>query len=1074
MALFNRSKRRLGFLNVQLSQKMIMDRCGSVSLKRGEAFYKSDKVQFEYYNENSCGAIVQGTEDFLVKIETTGKNDLQAHCTCPKLASFQKDCQHIAAVLISCWHLQQKGETPIVFKREEKDLSESFFALFDDRKIPSSKKQRHFENREVVPVKFVLKLEDMGQSQKIFGIELFIAENKVKDVRFFLSNLRNAKAYKLSKELTFDPKIHCFSEEIDACLQELNRMKEDEFLLTDSQALQIEKDTLFIPPSSWHSLCPLLENISISYKDSKDSTEEIKAFRFSDELLPLTFFFHLSKTGTHQLQITGMDQIILLQPYHAVFYNGIYTSLLPSDFSRIVELKKMVDTLGKNIIPIAAEQVDFFVEKVAPSLKRVGKVQLEEDLSKQIKQIPLHAELYLDRVNNRLLASLEFKYDYVSFNPVEEEVEVSLVNRDMAKEKAILDLMEASSFARTESGYILYNEELEYEFLVNMLPKLQKLVKVYATTAIRNRIFKEKTWPRFTVKVKKERMNWLEFKFEMEGFPEREIKGLLSALEEKKKYYRLQNGSLFSLQTREMEEIQRFLLSPEIKNKDFVSGFELSILESLSIIDSEKSIFQLEESYRELMDAFLHPEKLEMVVPKELQSILKNYQIEGFKWLKMLAQFGFGGILADDMGLGKTIQSIAFILSELKEMRKGKEKVLVICPSSLTYNWQSEIMKFAPNIQSIVMDGSVKERSQLQKEITDVDVIITSYPLLKRDIQWYEEQTFRTIFFDEAQYFKNPFTQTAKAVKRLKANNRFALTGTPMENTIEELWSIFHIVFPELFKGIKEFANLTNKQIARRINPFMLRRLKEDVLEELPGKNQWNELVELTSDQKTLYTAYLAKLRHKTLKHLDKDTLRKNKIRILAGLTRLRQICCHPSLFVENYKGKSAKLEQLLAIVEEARNSDRRVLIFSQFTSMLDIIGSEFVKKGISFFYLDGNTPSDKRVELCHRYNLGERDFFLISLKAGGTGLNLMTADTVILFDTWWNPAVEEQATDRAHRIGQKKEVHVIKLVTKGTIEEKMNDLQEKKKRLVDEIIDSEENMITSLTEEDLRLLLSE
>lgn len=309
-------------------------------------------------------------------------------------------------------------------------------------------------------------------------------------------------------------------------------------------------------------------------------------------------------------------------------------------------------------------------------------------------------------------------------------------------------------------------------------------------------------------------------------------------------------------------------------------------------------------------------------------------------------------------------------------------------------------------------------------------------------------------------------------MKKLQADNRFALTGTPVENSVEELWSIFHVVFPELFMGLREYSELTPKAIARRIRPFLLRRLKEDVLAELPGKIESMETAELLPEQKELYAAYLAKLRHDTLKHLDKNTLQKNKIQILAGLTRLRQICCHPALFVDGYQGGSAKFEQLKQLIEESKLAGRRVLIFSQFTKMLGIIGKELAVNGTPFFYLDGQTPSEDRLDICNRFNAGERDLFLISLKAGGAGLNLTGADTVILYDLWWNPAVEEQAADRAHRMGQKRVVHVIKLVARGTIEDKMNELQDKKRDLIEEIIDPKDKASTLLTDDDIRELL--
>ena len=648
----------------------------------------------------------------------------------------------------------------------------------------------------------------------------------------------------------------------------------------------------------------------------------------------------------------------------------------------------------------------------------------------------------------------------------------SLLIRDLDKEDVILELLDESSFAKTDGGYYLQNEELEYDFLYHVMPKLQKLVQVYATTAVRNRIFREPARPQIRVKVKKERTNWLEFKFEMDGIPEKHIRDILDALEEKRKYYRLRNGALMSLETREWEEIQRFLKAGPIQNEDLEKGLNVPIIRGMQMLDSfdDDSAFIAEDSFRQFLEEITHPRKAKFDIPEKLEPILRDYQKQGFRWMKTLASYGFGGILADDMGLGKTLQSITYIASELSDVRKRQQPILIVCPSSLVYNWLSEFLKFSPEIVAVIIDGNKTERSRMLQEVTGIDVVITSYMLLRRDIHLYEKMNFHTVFFDEAQAFKNPLTQTAKAVMNIKADHRFALTGTPIENSIEELWSIFRVVFPELFQGLKEYSNLTTKTIARRIRPFLLRRVKEEVLGELPEKIESVDRVELLPDQKKLYAAYLAKLRHQTLKQLDKNTIRKNRIKILAGLTRLRQICCHPALFVDGYKGSSAKFEQLKKIIEESRFAGRRVLIFSQFTKMLELIGRELASEGIPFFYLDGQTPPENRVETCEKFNAGERDFFLISLKAGGTGLNLTGADTVILYDLWWNPAVEEQAADRAHRMGQKNKVQVIKLIASGTIEEKMNELQDKKRNMIEEII--EEKSSAALTEEDIREIL--
>ncbi|WP_371932035.1 DEAD/DEAH box helicase [Mesobacillus subterraneus] len=558
----------------------------------------------------------------------------------------------------------------------------------------------------------------------------------------------------------------------------------------------------------------------------------------------------------------------------------------------------------------------------------------------------------------------------------------------------------------------------------------------------------------------------------MDGIPEKQIRDILEALEEKRKFYRLRNGALMSLETKEWEEIQRFLKAEPIQDEELEKGLNVPIVRGMQMLDSfeDGSILHLEESFRSFLDEISTPGKLKHDVPARLEPILRDYQKQGFQWMKTLAIYGFGGILADDMGLGKTLQSITYIASELSQVKERKQPVLIVCPSSLVYNWLSEFLKFTPEIQAVIIDGNKSERAKLLNDVSGIDVVITSYMLLRRDIHLYEKINFHTAFFDEAQAFKNPLTQTAKAVMNIQADHRFALTGTPIENSIEELWSIFRVVFPELFQGLKEYSHLPSKSIARRIRPFLLRRVKEEVLGELPEKIESIDRVELLPEQKKLYAAYLAKLRHQTLKQLDKNTIRKNRIKILAGLTRLRQICCHPALFVDGYKGRSAKFEQLKLIIEESRFAGRRVLIFSQFTKMLDLIGKELAYEGIPFFYLDGQTPPEDRVETCEKFNGGERDFFLISLKAGGTGLNLTGADTVILYDLWWNPAVEEQAADRAHRMGQKNKVQVIKLIARGTIEEKMNELQDKKRNMIEEII--EEKSSVSLTEEDIREIL--
>lgn len=1045
-------------MNIRVSPKIIKERCGTVSFKRGEAFCSAKKVTFTHYEENECKAVVTGAEEFHVTVKKGDKNSIDATCSCPKLASFQKDCQHIAAVLLSIY---EKQKTPIQEESELPTLAEGFLSLFQPNPVQPSASQRHFEKRQVLDIGFTLKPFD-----NMVGIQIKIDSTIIKDIRLFLNNVKTGQPYRITSSLTYDPVKHCFQEEVNEVLQILINIMVDETLYQD---IEKENQWLMVPLSLWdnllHRLNPIqsvkLEYLDNTYEKPKVSTD------------PLSLQFHLKEENGYRLEINGLNRIVILQEYQTVLSNGMMVRVKREDCQRLLDMKKMLKKT--NDIPIPAGQISFFKEKIIPGLKSLGGVQLADNLAHQMLKIPLQAKLYLDRVNNRLLAGLEFQYEHIVFNPLEKNQINPLLIRDTQKEELILQMMDDSSFAKTDSGYYLQNEELEYEFLHNTIPKLEKFVTVYATTAVRNRVIGVGAGPKIRIRMRKERMNWLEIKFELDGIPEKQIKEVLQALEEKRKYYRLQNGSLMSLQTKEIQRLQQFLQEIPLDPEDMEKELNIPIAKGLQILDileEHRDMLTIEESFQQFLNEIQHPELLHFEEPPHLSSVLRDYQKNGFRWMKNLAHYGFGGILADDMGLGKTLQSIAFILSELNEVRERKQPVLIVCPTSLTYNWQSELLKFAPEIQAVIIDGDKQERYLLQKEVMDSDVLITSYPLLRADIKWFEKQPFHTVFFDEAQAFKNPFTLTAKAVKKIQATHSFALTGTPIENSLEELWSIFHVVFPGLFGTLKEFSNLRMETVSRRIKPFLLRRIKEDVLAELPEKSEEMDIVELLPDQKKLYAAYLAKLRQDTFKHLDKETFRKNRIRILAGLTRLRQICCHPALFVDGYQGSSAKFEHLVTLMEEAQHSQRRVLIFSQFTKMLGFIGKELTNRGISFFYLDGQTPSDERVDLCDRFNSGERDFFLISLKAGGTGLNLTGADTVILYDLWWNPAVEEQAMDRAHRIGQTKEVQVIKLVSKGTIEEKINELQAKKKDLISKMIDSDDATSTTLTEEDIRELL--
>jgi SNF2 family DNA or RNA helicase len=471
-------------------------------------------------------------------------------------------------------------------------------------------------------------------------------------------------------------------------------------------------------------------------------------------------------------------------------------------------------------------------------------------------------------------------------------------------------------------------------------------------------------------------------------------------------------------------------------------------------------------------------------IPDSLLYILREYQKRGFLWIKTLKHNGFGGILADDMGLGKSLQVICFLLSEYLEVNPNENrKALIVCPSSLVYNWNSEIQKFAPELPVKMVIGTTNERHNMLQSLEEGDILITSYDLLKRDISYYETIEFYTQVIDEAQYIKNSNTQAAKAVKMINAGFKLALTGTPIENRLSELWSIFDYLMPGFLYSYQRFREeieipiMTNqeetvvKRLQKMITPFVLRRLKKEVLTDLPDKLEESIFTQLEGEQQKLYDAHVKRLQIMLDKSSEKD-FNTSKIQILSELTKLRQICCDPALLYENYTQGSTKIDMCMDLIQNAISSGHKILLFSQFTSLLDNLQKRLVKEQISFYTLTGATSKENRAKMVEQFNKDDIPVFCISLKAGGTGLNLTAADIVIHFDPWWNVAVQNQATDRAHRIGQKNVVNVYKLIAKGTIEENIMKIQEKKKELADQVLSGEGMNIGSFTKEDLLELL--
>lgn len=1091
-------------MSAPITRQTVKSLCGRIAFESGLAYARAGKVSFTRYDDEagSYEAAVQGSgrAAYQATIRISHAGDVAASCSCPSLTSYDKYCNHIAAALLQIMEFRLKAALPgatAPYASEEvragtaspgDELAARMIGLFQVRPSMRSGARKRFETREELSVAFVCVPLDDGVGHSL-GIEMHVGLGRtypVKQIGRWLDSVERGESYTLGKSFVYDPEQHCFSQKDDEIVQELIRMNRSDTVIVRSKSGLAASGargerTLRIPPDDWQTFCPLLSSAA----DVSLQTGErlLPGLPIVEGPLPVHYevdYDPEDAQGGCRLDVEGLDSLAVLEPYGLVLTEEGLVRLPKTDCAQLSQLQQLLlSAEGARHVRIPREQTDGFMERVVPGLMRLGSVRIAEAVSETVIREPLQAKLYLDRVRDRLLAGLEFHYGSVVVNPLEAsgakraDADRILV-RDGERERRILELMDGSSFVRTEAGYVMGgDEEGEFEFLYRIVPLLEPLLSVYATSAVRIRLLPEPVVVKVSADTD-ERTDWLELKFDISGIPEGEIRSVLQALEEKRPYYRLPGGAFVPLDGRDFEEVNRLLAATGMLPSELKDGaLRLSLVRGLHLLGQEGEAVKHGRRLRHLLDNLRHPDQADFAVPDALVGSLRDYQLYGYRWMRTLAHYGFGGILADDMGLGKTVQSIAFLASMLPEIRRRGEPALIVCPASLMYNWLGELRRFAPGIRVRIADGAKGERAEALANLADVDAVIVSYPLLRKDSQLYAAHPFHTLILDEAQAVKNESTQTAQAVKRIRAEHRFALTGTPIENALDELRSIASAVFPGLFPGRRAFSELSREEVSDRIRPFVLRRLKTEVLRELPDKIESVIASELLPAQKKLYTAYLAKLRTETLKHLDRDTFDRNRIQILAGITRLRQLCCHPALFVEDYAGGSAKLDQLLELLDDCRAAGRRTLVFSQFTSMLALIRKALAARGMTHFYLDGETPAAERVALCDRFNAGERELFLASLKAGGTGLNLTGADTVVLYDLWWNPAVEQQAADRVHRIGQQRAVQIIRLVAQGTVEDKMAELQQRKRHLIDEVIRPGQEALSALSEQDIRELLA-
>ena len=553
--------------------------------------------------------------------------------------------------------------------------------------------------------------------------------------------------------------------------------------------------------------------------------------------------------------------------------------------------------------------------------------------------------------------------------------------------------------------------------------------------------------PNITLDISQSRNGYMSMKLNIEGVDSNEYRELFSSYKNNNRLYRMKNGAYLDLKDNDLEQAFKLIDILNIYN-DFdnmkIPNNKAIYLEKL-IEDEDLSFVNGSKYVSNVVKKFDKVKSKNYEIPKDLNATLRDYQVSGFEFFKTLSDYQFGGILADEMGLGKTIQTIAFLLSN-----KDK-KSIVITPTALIYNWKNELEKFAPTLKVGLLHAAKSEREKILDNIDNYDVILTTYTTYKNDIDKYKNINFDYCIIDEAQNIKNPDAIITKAIKNVNAKVKFALTGTPIENNLMELWSIFDFIMPGYLYNKSKFKSIfvnNDKNIIELknlIKPFILRRTKKEVITELPDKIEQKIIIDLEKEHKRAYKGYVNLITRK-IKENNQDN-----ITVFSYLTKLRQLCLSPELMVKNYQGKNSKLDVLINIINDS--SDEKILVFSQFTKVLEVIGKRLNEENISYSYLDGKTSAKDRVKLVEEFNTNNNKAFLISLKAGGTGLNLTSANIVVHFDPWWNPAVEDQASDRAHRIGQKNVVNVIKLIAKGTAEERVINLQETKKELIEDVI---------------------
>ena len=958
------------------------------------------------------------------------------------------------------------------------------FTYFDELKFPKEKDRFQeilFQNftpkKKKTTIGLEVELRQIDKNPMTYEVNLKIGLDKKYSLKkvlipFLLNYQKENYEISLGKYFTFDTEKNCFSKQDEKILHFIKlyiEMKERggfySFYQTSPNIILKEEMIL--------EFLKLLKGKTFKMETMRQSLPVVKEL---DTLyLPMQV---VDQEEEFTITFEDLDVEPITSDYTYVIYQN---QLFHISHKAALFLKTMIDH-ERNFITITKDYYKNFANDLYLILNELNP-EIKEQLSSHfLYQLP-HSKFYFEKKDTDIVSFIKLQYGDEEINILSPRNYIgnTYVIRDFEQEQSYIEELEKYGFQPSyrKGIFTITDPEHACEFLKYGLKEIVEKHDTYVSNHLKKtHIFKKSTVKNmFQIGTD----GIMSYQFSIDGIERSEMKELLKSVKQKKKYYKMKSGDYLSLQNNDglntvLEMQKKLSLDSEQMEQESIA---IPKYQSLKLSDlSDLEYYKIDQSVSDLIHNFETFKNQRFTFTEEEEKTLREYQKVGVQWLYMIAKCEFGGILADEMGLGKSIQTITYIKHRLQEEKQAK--MLIIVPTSLLYNWEDEFQKFGKEISIMIVNDIKAHRLEKLKHVDQAQVIITSYGLLRQDIEVYEKMKFDTMILDEAQNIKNPKSDTAIAAKKIKARVKFALTGTPLENSIYELWSIVDFIMPGYlgsFQTFKEMYPITDLEetsymnLKRQIDPFILRRKKKDVLKDLPEKLENKVYVELNEAQKELYLSELEKAQKEIQKIEEDQTVSQNQFFILSLLTRLRQICIDPSLIFDDYHGGSSKFDTLLPILEEMIQNQHKILLFSQFPSVLKNLMPHLDTHHIRYLYLDGSTKAGERMQLVKQFHQDDTPVFLISLKAGGTGLNLTIADEVIHLDPWWNPQVENQATDRTHRIGQTKTVEVIKLISIGTIEEKIIALQEKKKALSDMMIEGEqrsEMVLSKLSSDEL------